>query len=127
MHTCMADYTIASKISEEAYLTYAPRTNPDREGEVNYHGFLDQLGFKAKGLRAIRMRSKFLDDLEILLDNHNYGFRVDKPELLREMVIKFLRVHGTKYWGKSPRQHLSEPDRTKGFLVPRDAGRVNSR
>ena len=127
MHACMANYAIASKTSEEAYLTYAPRTNPDRNGKVNYDSFLDQLGFKAKGLRAIKMRSRFLDDLKIHMDNHNYGFRVDKPEILKEMAVRFLRVHGKKYWGKSPRQHLSEPDKMKGFLMPRDADRINSR
>ena len=127
MLACMTNYTIASKTSEEAYLKYAPGTDPDRKGKVNYDSFLDQLGFKAKGLRAIRMRSRLLDDLKIHMDNQKYSFRVDKPENLREMVLRFLRVHGTKYWGKSPRQHLSEPDKTKGFLMPRDADRVNSR
>jgi len=119
------------EVTEVAYLTYAPARHPDRaRWQPAYQANLDELGFKLKGERAIKMRSNFVGDLKAYVEPANafkYVRQQDHPQEFRKMVLGFVQAHGKKYWGASRRGHLSEPDIRKGFLVPRDAERSNSR
>lgn len=43
------------------------------------------------------------------------------------MVLGFVQAYGKKYWGSLRRGHLLEPAIGRGFLVPRDEKRSDSR
>jgi len=76
------------------------------------------------------MRSNFVSDLKAYVEPAN-GFKYvrqqDHPQEFRKMVLGFVQAHGKKYWGASRRGHLSEPATGRGFLVPRDEKRSDSR
>lgn len=76
------------------------------------------------------MRSDFVVDLKTYIEPataFKYVRLNDRPEEFRKMVLGFVQLHGAKYWGTSNREHLMESNVNKGFLVPRDTERPNSR
>lgn len=125
----MVDWVKGSKIaqSEHPYLTYKPGRNSERVGKINYDTFLDQLGFKSGGIRAENMRKKFIDVFKAHHVGHKYARINAGEEGFKNMVSEFLKVHGTKFWGKTHRSHLSQSDAMIGFLAPRDVNRADSR
>lgn len=62
-------------------------------------------------------------------DDSVYKFlrSTDNGAAFKVMVSEFLVGHGEEYWGLSNREHLAEPDVSKGFFYPRDANRGGSR
>lgn len=57
---------------------------------------------------------------------HKYLRSIDNEAAFNVMVSEFFERHGADYWGPFDREHLAEPDVSKGFLYPRDAYREGS-
>lgn len=112
-----------SMASDKAFLAYAPTKDSAR----SYPTFLDALGFKAE---AASMRLQLIAELKAHVDAR-IDFKLvrasENPVEFRKMVLDFLDSHGIRFWGPTQRDHLAEKDPKKGFLMPRDAERHESR
>lgn len=110
------------EVADAAYLSYQPTSTFRRS---SYSHYLDRLGFGS----SLSIRTRFIDDCKNHINASDFRFALcrEVPEEYKKMVLDFLQIYGDKYWGYAPRAHLTEPDVMKGFLVPRDAHRKNSR
>lgn len=110
---------------ELAYLTYAPNYTGQPS---SYTSRFEQLGFKIDSTTKVK-RDHCLDAVKGHVNSSHYKFlrSTDNAAAFNTMVTEFLEEHGGTYWGHSDRGHLEEPELSKGFLFPRDAGRPNSR
>ena len=109
----------------DLYLSYAPipsSTCPSR------NHFFVKLGFKSED-DSDYMRHTFIKNMHnhVQHKSHRFLCRQANPEALDIVILEFLAEYGPVYWGRSERDHLEEPDISKGFLCPRDAERANSR
>ena len=75
------------------------------------------------------MRDHLATDMNLYVKSTHDMFldRASTEDTLKVVVLEFLAIYGPKYWGIDKRDHLQEPDISKGFLCPRDAQRENSR
>lgn len=107
------------------YLGYAP-TNTVHPS--CYIGCFERLGFKITA-STIAKREMLLNHLRGHVDGSNYIIlrSTDNLAAFKVMVSEFLVEHGEDYWGRIGREHLAEPDISKGYLYPRDANREGSR
>ena len=70
------------------------------------------------------MRNRLATDMNLYLMFLNKASTEDTSKVT---VSAFLAKYGPTYWGIDKRDHLQEPDISKGFLCPRDAQREDSR
>ena len=91
--------------------------------------YFDLLGFKPAGRVFPDMRDRLAPDTNFYLRS-THGMLLIKAsteDTLKVTVSAFLERYGPTYWGIDNRDHLQEPDISKGFLCPRDAQREDSR
>lgn len=108
------------------YENYVPKYSKSYWG---YGPFLDRLGFKPKINKVSRnVRDLFEKDLKayVCVPLTKHLRREDNPAVFSALVLGFLKRYGTKYWGDKDREHLLEPNPSKGFLCPRDYERQGS-
>ncbi|KAL9120469.1 MAG: hypothetical protein Q9187_002979 [Circinaria calcarea] len=117
---------LTEPVPRAAYLDYCPMA-PSHEGKaLNYRTCLDRLGMKED---ALDIRVQFVQEFKQHTQEPECTFlrKEDNGAAFDELIAGFLRKRGSYYWGTGNRDHLLEPDTSKGFLYPRDAERPNSR
>ena len=75
------------------------------------------------------MRASFIGDMNhhVKHKSHKFLLKTENPAASKTIISEFLKKYGRIYWGNNKREHLEEPDISKGFLCPRDATRGDSR
>ena len=128
----MTNRTTATTIThtgpEYEYLSYSPISSTSSL-YFKQENFFDLLGFKPAGKVFPDMRDRLASDTNLYLKSMHDMFRnkASIEDTLKVVVSAFLEKYGRTYWGIDNRDHLQEPDISKGFLCPRDAQREDSR
>ena len=128
----MANSTTATTIThtgpEYKYLFYSPMSSTS-SASFTQENYFDLLGFKPAGSGFPDMRDRLASDTNLCLRSTHDTFlnKVLTKDTLKVAVSAFLEKYGRIYWGIDNRDHLQEPDISKGFLYPRDAQREDSR
>jgi hypothetical protein len=111
----------------KSYESYAPGTY--QSSSPSTKTFLDKLGFKPKSVKAAAdARHRFEKDIRayVCTPIWQYLRKEDNAPAFSALINGFLEKHGTYYWGMENRDHLAEPDPSKGYLCPRDYRREDS-
>ena len=121
--------TITHTVPEPEYLFYSPMSlTPKPNASFNEGNYFDLLGFNPAGGDS-DMRDRLATDMRLYLRSmHDMSLnKASTEDTSKVAVSEFLAKHGPTYWGVDKRDHLQEPNISKGFLCPRDAQRENSR
>jgi len=106
------------------YLDYAPTPTGAPE---SYTSCFERLGFKINASTRLK-RDLLVTYLNAHVGDSVYGIlrSTNNETASRVMVSEFLVEHGQEFWGTSNREHLAEPDLSRGFCYPRDGIREGS-
>ena len=117
--------TKRKQVDESLPRRYAPTSCFKSE---SYASYLDKLGFKPADDSG-EMRAALIQDLRLFTTDPErmYLREIFNKPAFKRLVLEFLQLYGSKYWGDSKRDHLEEMDVIQGFLYPRDIYRNKSR